>query len=83
MKDQPKANWYRVVGFGHGGGSPRRTAEAAWNSARRMFPEDQWGTAIAANSFRLYAATTQRAAFHADISVVRGGVGRGKFWLVS
>ena len=35
------------------------------------------------HSARLYAATTRRAAEAADISVVIGEAGRGKFWHVA
>ena len=75
-----EAKWFRVAGFGHGGGATHKTPSDAWRSALRGYDESERGTACAAHSFMLYAATTRRAADNACVSVVRDTVGRGAFW---
>ena len=74
--------WYRVAGFGFGGGCAKRTSEAAWQSAWRHVPESDRGTFANAHNLMLYGATTKRAAERACVSEVYGKIGRGRFWRI-
>ena len=80
MAKSIRPTWYRVVGSG-GGGAPARTQDEAWASALRGVDADEQGTFGAAHCLRLVAATTRRAAMHADISEGSGQIGRGEWWL--
>ena len=80
QKETRNPKWYRVAGFGHGGGSTRKSPEEAWRSALKDFDESYHGTACAAHNLTLYAASTRRAADAACISVVWDTVGTGMFW---
>lgn len=80
-----ETKWYRVVAFGHPGGSAKKTKEEAnesWKYQMRREYGYGWQSAEAAHSPRMYGATTKRAAEYADISETSGSIGRGKFWLL-
>lgn len=68
--------WFRFMGVDVYGrnGPARRSIAAAWSA---------YSTAgHAAQPARLVRGTTRRAVESADVSVVRGRVGRGEWWNV-